>query len=127
MNLGRSVNNLAKRFDKYDSVMASSNKTGLSIWKGKPIIPFDEWIEIRNTPYALKYFPDDFDQDSAYIREDEVVQELEDVRKWDSDYQELMEYTKNTNYGRLKCFHCLLSPNGDDQYLLELIDWLPKG
>jgi hypothetical protein len=31
-----------------------------------------------------------------------------------SDYIELMEYTKNPNYGKLKCFHCLLSPDGDD-------------
>lgn len=25
-----------------------------------------------------------------------------------------LEYTKNPNYGRFKCFHCLSSPDGDD-------------
>lgn len=32
-------------------------------------------------------------------------QKREDIRKWNFDFQELMEYTKNPNYGKLKCFH----------------------
>jgi len=60
---------------------------------------------------------------------DEVVtqQEQEDARKWDSDYQELMEYTKNPNYGRLKCFHCLLSPNGNDPIFRGINRLVAKG
>jgi hypothetical protein len=61
----------------------------------------EEWIEIRDTPYALDYFPDDFDQVLTYIPEDEVGLDGEDVKKWDSDYLELMEYTKNANYGKV--------------------------
>ena len=40
---------------------------GLGHWKGKPIIPIDEWIEFRDTSYALDYFPDDFDQTLSFI------------------------------------------------------------
>ena len=40
---------------------------GLSHWKGKPIIPIDEWIKFRDTSYALDYFPDDFDQTLSFI------------------------------------------------------------
>lgn len=58
MNLKRSVDNLAKRLDKLDPAFSFSNSSGLSHWKGKPIIPMEEWIQIRNTPYALDYFPD---------------------------------------------------------------------
>jgi len=31
-------------------------------WRGKEIIPISEWIQLRGTPYALQYFPDDFDE-----------------------------------------------------------------
>jgi hypothetical protein len=43
------------------------------------------------------------------------------------DYQELMEYTENTNYARLKCFHCLLSPPGDDPIFIGTNRILAKG
>lgn len=36
-----------------------------------------------------------------------------DVKTWDSCYQEFMEFTKNPNHDRCKCFTCLLSPDGD--------------
>ena len=58
----KSVDNLTKRLGRFDAITDSSNKTGLSVWKDKAIIPLDEWIGIRNTSYALNYFPDDFDQ-----------------------------------------------------------------
>src|SRR5688572_14138288 len=102
---------------------------GLNYWKNKPIIPLEEWIEIRDTPYALEYLPDDFDQDLTYIPEDELEHEWEreEVKKWDSDYLELMEYTKNLNYGKLKCFHCLLSPDGDDPIFIGINRLVARG
>ncbi|MPZ07090.1 MAG: hypothetical protein GEU26_11865 [Nitrososphaeraceae archaeon] len=123
LNLERSISNLTKRLDRLDTVFFTpSNKAGLSHWKGKPIIPLDDWIEIRDTPYALDFFPDDFDQGLTYISEGGLNRERkqEDAKKWDSDYQELMEYTKNSNYGRIKCFHCLLSPDGDDPIFIGI-------
>jgi hypothetical protein len=65
----------------------------------------------------------------TYITEDELEGELEreDARKWDSDYLELMEYTKTPNYGRLKFFHCLLSPAGDDPIFIGINRLISKG
>jgi hypothetical protein len=38
-----------------------------------------------------------------------------------------MEYTKNPNYGRLKCFHCLLSPGGNDPIFIGINRLVAKG
>lgn len=65
----------------------------------------------------------------AYIPEDELEGERqrELIKKWDSDYLELMEYTKNSNYGKLKCFHCFLSPTGDDPIFIGINRLVSKG
>jgi hypothetical protein len=111
--------------------MASDNRTGLRYWKDKPIIQLDEWITIRDTPYALDCFPDDFDQGRTHIPRNEPEKEKEeqeeDVKKWNSDFIELMEYTKNPNYGKMKCFHCLLSPIGDDPIFTGINRLVAKG
>ena len=31
-----------------------------------------------------------------------------------------MEYKRNPNYGKSKCFHCLLSPTGDDPIFIGI-------
>jgi hypothetical protein len=103
--------------------------TGLSHWKGKPIIPLDNWIELQDRPCALDYFPDDFDQPLTNISEDELrgKRKREDAMKWNSDFIELMEYTRNPNYGEAKCFHCLLSPAGDDPIFIGINRLVAKG
>jgi hypothetical protein len=60
---------------------------------------------------------------------EEVVteREREGLRKWNSDYQELMEYCMNPNYGRLECFHCLLSPDGSDPIFIGISRLVAKG
>ena len=176
MKLNRSINNLAKRLDRLDPlfptshVPSSNNRTGLSHWKGKPVIALEDWIQIsEQLPSRLEYFPDDFDQILTYMElpyyqyeferkkrkleekrrsdgwlnnevgygtichdsrgnlvdglgnpiqeAEEVIEEeedqdrddalrlrirlkqvQEDIQKWHSDYIELMEYAKNTNY-----------------------------
>jgi hypothetical protein len=50
-----------------------------------------------------------------------------DIEKWNSDFLELMEYTKNSNYGKMKCFHCLLSPAGDDPVFIGINRLVAKG
>ncbi len=73
MKLNKSIGNLTKRLNRLDPhlptshVPSSNNRMGLSHWKGKPIIPIDEWIKFRDTSYALDYFPDDFDQTLSFI------------------------------------------------------------
>jgi hypothetical protein len=42
--------------------------TGLSHWKGKPIIALEDWIQIRGQlSFRLECFPDDFDQTLTYM------------------------------------------------------------
>jgi hypothetical protein len=129
LKLNRSINNLAKRLDKFDPVFPSSNKTGLNYWKGKAIIPFADWMRIKDTQYALQYFPDDFDEMWTCISQEELERGLkrEDAKIWNSDYLELMEYSKNANYGKLKCFHCLLSPDGNDPIFIGINRLVAKG
>ena len=121
MKLERSIVNLTKRLNRLDPEFYSDNNTDLSHWKGKSIIPFDEWTKFRDIPYALDYFPGDFDHLLTYFSEDEFgEQKQEDVRKWNLGFHELMQHTKNPNYGRFKCFHCLLSPDGDDPIFIGI-------
>jgi hypothetical protein len=128
LKLERSIGNLAKRLDRLDLEYSSNNKTGLSHWKCKPIIPFGKWIEL-DTHYALNYFPDDFDQVLTYIPENELEKDMEreNVKKWNSDFIELMEHTMNPNYGKVKCFHCLLSPHRDDPIFTGIDRLVAKG
>ena len=74
MKLERSIDNLAKRLNRLDPlppashVPSSNNRTGLSHWKGKPVIALEDWIQIRGQlPSRLEYFPDDFDQTLTYM------------------------------------------------------------
>ncbi|MGH9965352.1 MAG: hypothetical protein ACRD5E_11075 [Nitrososphaeraceae archaeon] len=177
MNLERLIDNLAKRLERLDPlfptshVPSSNNRTGLSHWKGKPIIALEDWFHIHGQlPSRLEYFPDDFDHSLTYMelpyyhyeferkkrrlearrrtdgwlndevgygsichdsmgnlidglgnpikeaeeaREEEEGQEKveklklkqiqDDIEMWDSEYIQLMEYTKNSNY----VFHCV--------------------
>ena len=129
LKLERSIDRLAKRLDRFDPQYCSSNRTGLNYWKGKEIIPFADWMSIKDIQYALQYFPDDSDEMWTCISQEELEQGLkrEDVEKWDSDYLELMEYTKNANYGRLKCFYCLLNPAWDDPIFIGINRLVSKG
>ena len=38
-----------------------------------------------------------------------------------------MDYRRNPNYGRTKCFHCLLSPDGDDPIFIGINRLVAKG
>ncbi|MGH9984822.1 MAG: hypothetical protein ACRD8W_12800 [Nitrososphaeraceae archaeon] len=116
MKLERSIGSLAKKIDRLDPIQTSINKTSLNSWKDKPIIPIDEWIKIRDRPYALNYFPDGFGQTLTYIPENELEKgkEYKNAKKWNSDFIELMEHTRNPSYGKMKCIHCLLSPHRND-------------
>ena len=49
-------------------VMVTIQTTG----KGKEIIPLNEWIRLRGTPYALQYFPDDSDKVWTFLTESDL-------------------------------------------------------
>jgi hypothetical protein len=76
LKLERSIDNLAKRLDRLDPhlttfhVPSNNNRTGLSHWKGKPVIALEDWVQIRGhlpSRLELEYFPDDFDQSLTYM------------------------------------------------------------
>ena len=125
MNLEKSINNLFKRIERLDSFDGDGNNS--NHWRGKAIIPLNDWIQLRGTPYALQYFPDDFDRSRTFLTESELKDTDEQTRKWYSDYLDLMEYRRNPNYGRTRCFHCLLSPERDDPLFIGINRLVAKG
>ena len=38
-----------------------------------------------------------------------------------------MEFRRNPSYGKAKCFHCLLSPDGDDPIFIGINRLVAKG
>ena len=70
--------------DTYDSLNGDGNDSNR--WKGKTIIPLNDWIQLKGTPYALQYFPDDFDRSHTFLTENELKDGDDQTRKWYSDY-----------------------------------------
>jgi hypothetical protein len=68
----------------------NNRKNGVSYWKGKMIIPLDDWTLLKDTSEALEYFPDDFHIPSTFIPESEL--------QWSSGSSEfsLLLFTKYT-------------------------------
>ncbi|MGA7898790.1 MAG: hypothetical protein WCA39_08005, partial [Nitrososphaeraceae archaeon] len=50
-----------------------------------------------------------------------------DTRDISTDYLDLMDFKRNPNYGRTKCFHCLLSPERDDPIFIGINRLVAKG
>ena len=85
MNLERSISNLSKRIERFDTPFNSiGNANELKYWKGRRIIPINEWIKLKETsPYdAQQYFPDDFDSFWTFLTDDELEDSDEQKRKW---------------------------------------------
>ena len=88
-------------------------------WKGRKVVSLNEWLKIKNNyglNAALQYFPNDFPRSGftfmLYGIEDQTLQQEAD--RWRSDFIKLMEYRKNPEYGKSKCFRCLLSPDREE-------------
>ena len=125
MNLESSINSLSKRVERFDSFNGDSNDSYR--WRGREIIPLNDWIQLKGTPYVLQYFPDDFNNIRTFLTESELIDCDEQTRKWYSDYLDLMEHKRNANYGRAKCFYCLLSPDTDDPIFIGINRLVAKG
>jgi hypothetical protein len=125
--IDKSVSNLTERLNKLYPYTCSSNNynDGIKYWKGKKIIPLDEWrkianskeaiargIEYQRTEETLQYFPSDYMQMPFPFGVQDGLEEK--ANAWYSDYLELMEYRRNPSYGKTKCFQCLLSPDREE-------------
>jgi hypothetical protein len=128
--LDKSVNSLSQKLDKiYPDTSSNSNNgnDGINYWKGRKIIPLDKWLKITkantissredyNVKEGLRYFPDDYFEWMFPLGG--IPGDLkEEANKWYLDYIELMEYRRNSKYGRTKCFRCLLSPSREESAL----------
>ena len=118
-------NSLSKRIKRFDSIDSDGNDS--NHWMGKRIISLNDWIRLRGTPYTLQYFPDNFDRSQTYLTESELKDCDDLTKKWYIDYEELMECKRNPNYGRTKCFQCLLNPVRDDPIFIGINKLVAKG
>jgi hypothetical protein len=74
---------------------------------------FQKGIEYQNTKEALQYFPDNYSKWPLFpLRVQEELKE--EANKWCLQYIELIQYRKNTNYGKTKCVICLLSTDREE-------------
>jgi hypothetical protein len=82
--------------------------------KGKEIVTLAQWLQINHIyglKEALQYFPNDFPRYGfPYVDNIEDQTLKQEAQQWYSDYIKLMKYTKNPEYGKTECYHCLLSP-----------------
>ncbi|MFZ0265832.1 MAG: hypothetical protein WAL42_12180, partial [Nitrososphaeraceae archaeon] len=128
MNLDRSIDRLTK---KLNSLYPADNNNDPSYWKGKRIIPKDQWLRMahtiskKNKTYnvraGLQYFPDSY---IRYIFPFGVPEHLKtETDKWHSDYIELMQHKKDPGYGSTKCHGCLLCPQEDKFGIHKVIAW----
>jgi hypothetical protein len=104
----------------------NNREEGIGYWKDKMILPLEDWTLLKGTSEALEYFPDDFQITATFVPESELQHKDEETKKWYSDYLELMNYAKNENYGRAKCFNCLLQPGGDDPIFIGINKLMSK-
>ncbi|MGA7542054.1 MAG: hypothetical protein WBW34_03230, partial [Nitrososphaeraceae archaeon] len=84
-------------------------------WKGKKIVSLDQWYQIKEgygLKAALQLFPNDYRYGFGCTFDDiEDTALKQEANQWYSDYVKLMEYSKNTEYGKTICYRCLISPD----------------
>jgi hypothetical protein len=87
-------------------------------WKGKKIVSIDQWYQIKEDyglKAALQFFPNDYRYGFACTFDDiDDIALKQEADQWYSGYVNLMEYVKNTEYGKTKCFRCLVSPDREN-------------
>jgi hypothetical protein len=124
LNLDKSIDRLSKRLN---SLYPDDNNNGPGYWKGRKIIPKDQWLGMAhsiskgNKKYsvrdALRYFPDSYIE---YVLPFGIPEHLKaETKKWYKYYIELMEHKKDPEYGSTKCHECLLCPHRD-KFLLGI-------
>jgi hypothetical protein len=66
---------MLERLDTFNGDGNDSNH-----WRGKEIIPLNDWIQFRGTSYVLQYFPDDFDKFQTFLTESKLKDSDEQTR-----------------------------------------------
>jgi hypothetical protein len=84
-------------------------------WKGRKVISLNHWQNNCGLR-VVQYFPDDFPRSGLTfilcgIEDQTLMQEAE---HWCFDFERLMEYSRNAEYGKTKCFRCLISTDREE-------------
>jgi hypothetical protein len=122
LNLDRSIDKLSK---KLNSLYPDDNNNAPGYWKGRKIIPKDQWLRMAHTisnktktynvRAGLQYFPDSYIE---HVFSFGVPEHLKaETKKWYSHYLELMQHKKDPGYGSTKCHGCLLCPRDKSLYI----------
>jgi hypothetical protein len=119
LNLDRSIDRLSKKLNR---LYPDDNNNAPGYWKGRKIIPKDQWLRMAHTISSktgtynvragLQYFPDSYIEHFFSFGVPEHLKA--ETKKWHSDYIELMQYKKDPGYGSTKCRRCLLCPQRDE-------------
>jgi hypothetical protein len=88
-------------------------------WIGRKIVSLDQWFQIKKNyglKAALHYFPNDFPRFGFSYILDSIEDQLlkQEADQWHYDFIKLMNYSKDTEYGKTLCFRCLLSPHREE-------------
>lgn len=137
MKTDRLVNKLNQRIEERYPLeikqQEASQEEGISIWKGKRILPVDQWLKmiaslendkvVFDLSKGFDCFPDSttevvfqYNVEGSEEYYKEIPKETFD--NWFNDYLGLLSFKKNTEFGSMMCKNCLLSPNKDRSGLL---------
>lgn len=115
----KQTDNLAKRLDSFEAKYSTGNgnndgpSDSIRWWKGKPIIPLDEWIKLSNcgevftsgtvegvqrTKEALQYFPDDYGSGFLIFPKGVERKYTEEAFVWHIQFIELLKFKKHPQF-----------------------------
>lgn len=131
MKTDRLVNKLNRRIEErypLEIQQEASEEEGISIWKGKRILPVDQWLKmiaslendkvVFDLSKGFDYFPDsttDVVFQYNVKGSEEYYKEIpkETFDNWFDDYLDLLTFKRNPELGRTICRNCLLDPTKD--------------
>jgi len=135
LKIDRLVDRINKKLeDKYPlEVSQGYRKGGIRTWKGRRILPIDQWLNMTarlendkvvfDLSKGFSAFPDatsevvfQYGTEGSEIYYEEIPKEQFD--KWFNDYLDFLTFMKNTELGGMICNNCLLSPHKDRSGLL---------
>jgi hypothetical protein len=115
------IEELNKKLDEIESVTKESG--GLLFWRGKKIIPVEQWQSIANKrgyEEVIRYIPNGFIDDPLFglaAAEKGTGHRYKDEQynKWMDDYYDYLHYSRNPQLGERYCKKCLLEDDKDQE------------
>jgi len=112
------IEELNKKLDEIES--ATKESSGLLFWRGKKIIPVEQWQSIAKKgryEEVIRYIPNGFISYPllGLASQNATGRGYNDERcnKWIDDYYDYLDYSRNPKLGEMKCGKCLLVDDKD--------------